>query len=183
MVGLSPLGTAHPKTFQRQPVRSSTTCYGRFNLAMPSSSPFGSITCYSFALFRLAFAPASLNRLTLQQIITRRLIMQKVRGQAFNKLHSPPTACKHRVSDSFHSPSRGSFHLSLTVLYAIGDIRYLALDDGAPRFPQGFSDPVVLGKFLRLDSVSFTGLSPSLADFSTSFYYLHKSYIGLPRPQ
>ena len=31
-------------------------------------------------------------------------------------LPSPPSACKHRVSGSFSLPSRGSFHLSLTVL-------------------------------------------------------------------
>ena len=31
-----------------------------------------------------------------------------------------PSACKHRVSGSLSLPSRGSFHLSLTVLYAIG---------------------------------------------------------------
>ena len=30
------------------------------------------------------------------------------------------TVCKHRVSGSFSLPSRGSFHLSFTVLYAIG---------------------------------------------------------------
>ena len=30
------------------------------------------------------------------------------------------TACKHRVSGSFSLPSRGSFHLSLTVLSSIG---------------------------------------------------------------
>jgi hypothetical protein len=39
--------------------------------------------------------------------------MQKARR------HTPkgtPTACKRTVSGSFHSPSRGSFHLSLTVL-------------------------------------------------------------------
>ncbi len=30
--------------------------------------------------------------------------------------HSPRTACRHRVSGSFNSPNRGSFHLSLAVL-------------------------------------------------------------------
>jgi hypothetical protein len=40
----------------------------------------------------------------------------------------------------FHSPNRGSFHLSLTVAD-----EYLALEDGPPEFPQGFSCPVVLG--------------------------------------
>ena len=31
-----------------------------------------------------------------------------------------PTACRHRVSGSLSLPSRGPFHLSFTVLYAIG---------------------------------------------------------------
>ena len=31
-----------------------------------------------------------------------------------------PIACKHKVSGSFSLPSRGPFHLSLTVLFAIG---------------------------------------------------------------
>ena len=34
LIGLSPLPTGHPKTFQRQPVRSSTLCYQSFNLPM-----------------------------------------------------------------------------------------------------------------------------------------------------
>jgi len=37
--------------------------------------------------------------------------MQKVRGHL-----AAPTVCKHVVSDSISLPSRGSFHLSLTVL-------------------------------------------------------------------
>ena len=43
-------------------------------------------------------------------------ILQKVRSHTRNVL----TACKCRVSGSLSLPSRGSFHLSLTVLYAIG---------------------------------------------------------------
>ena len=35
-------------------------------------------------------------------------------------LRSTSTACRHRVSGSLSLPSRGSFHLSFTVLYAIG---------------------------------------------------------------
>ena len=31
-----------------------------------------------------------------------------------------PIACKHKVSGSISLPSRGSFHLSLTVLFSIG---------------------------------------------------------------
>src|SRR5436189_5833179 len=54
--------------------------------------------------------------LTLPPIITRRPIMQKVRSRAFPEGHSASTACRHTISGSFHSPSRGSFRLSLMVL-------------------------------------------------------------------
>src|SRR5687768_7103936 len=49
-------------------------------------------------------------------MVTRRLIMQKARDRTFPEGHSPFTACRHTISGSFHSPSRGSFRLSLTVL-------------------------------------------------------------------
>ena len=80
LIGLSPLPTGHPKTFQRQPVRSSTVCYHSFNLPMGRSHGFAStITNYS-ALFRLAFASDPyLKYLTLPATVTRRLIMQKAR--------------------------------------------------------------------------------------------------------
>ena len=42
LISLSPLPTAHPKTFQRQLVRSSTLCYQSFNLAMGRSLGFAS---------------------------------------------------------------------------------------------------------------------------------------------
>jgi hypothetical protein len=46
----------------------------------------------------------------------------------------------------FHSPNRGSFHLSLTVLCAIGVFVYLALRRGRRVFTQGFTCPVLLRK-------------------------------------
>ena len=42
LIGLSPLPTAHPKTFQRQRVRSSIPFYRNFNLAMGRSHGFAS---------------------------------------------------------------------------------------------------------------------------------------------
>src|SRR5699024_1841973 len=57
-IGISPLPTPHPLTFQRKSVRSSIQCYLNFNLDMGRSLGFGSTTRYSFALFRLAFATA-----------------------------------------------------------------------------------------------------------------------------
>jgi hypothetical protein len=43
---------------------------------------------------------------------------------------------------------------------------YLALEDGPPRFPQGFTCLAVLGNNLREETVSFTGLSPSMVVLS-----------------
>ena len=48
---------------------------------------------------------------------------------------------------------------------------YLALDDGAPGFPQGVSDPMVLGILLELKLVSRTGLSPTMASLPRLFRY------------
>ena len=80
LIGLSPLPTGHPKTFQRQPVRSSTVCYHSFNLPMGRSLGFASTHTDYGALLRLAFATAAfLKNLTLPVIVTRRLIMQKAR--------------------------------------------------------------------------------------------------------
>ena len=80
LIGLSPLPSGHPKTFQRQRVRSSTVCYHSFNLPKGRSHGFASTRPNSSALFRLAFAAAPpLRGLTLLDRVTRRLIMQKAR--------------------------------------------------------------------------------------------------------
>ncbi len=42
LISLSPLPTDHPETFQRLSVRSSSTCYGTFNLSMGRSQGFAS---------------------------------------------------------------------------------------------------------------------------------------------
>ena len=120
LIGLSPLSTGHPKTFQRQRVRSSTVCYYSFNLPMDRSLGFASTTANKFALFRLAFATASYQKyLTLPATVTRRLIMQKARRH--------PTGLRPLVSarfqDLFHSLIQGSFNLSLTVLVHYRSLR------------------------------------------------------------
>ncbi len=72
------------------------------------------------ARFVLAFAAATpRNGLTLLRKLTRRLVMQKARRQAFLR-RNEDIALRLLVSYwfqvLFHSPNRGSFHLSLTVL-------------------------------------------------------------------
>ena len=71
------------------------------------------------ALLTLAFTSAAfLRNLTSPLTVTRRTVLQKVRGSPV--INRCPTACKHRVSGSLSLPSRGPFHLSFTVLCAIG---------------------------------------------------------------
>src|SRR5689334_17252395 len=64
LIGLSPLSTGHPPSFQPRRVRSSTRSYPRFNLPMDRSLRFGSRWCNSGALFGLAFATATAHALT-----------------------------------------------------------------------------------------------------------------------
>ena len=126
LIGLSPLPTTHPPGFQPWWVRASTTSYSRFTLAMGRSPRFGSTPRdyttpkVPHALFGLAFATAPPPRVNLAT---------KHNSQAHSSkgTPSPPhtpkvraasalTACRHTVSGTLSLPSRGTFHLSLTVL-------------------------------------------------------------------
>ena len=120
LIGLSPLPTGHPKTFQRQPVRSSTLCYQSFNLPMGRSQGFASNTTDYSALFRLAFATAPyLKYLTLPATLTRRLIMQKARRHTY--VLRPLVGV--RFQDLFQLSIRYAFHLSFTVLVHYRSLR------------------------------------------------------------
>ena len=88
-----------------------------------------------------------------------------------------PTACKHRVSGTLSLPSRGSFHLSLTVLFAIGHQVVFSLGGWSPRLPTGFLVSCGTLDSEPLASFSLTGLVPSpvLLSFSVllrSFRFL-----------
>ncbi len=85
------------------------------------------------------------------------------------------TCCRHTVSGSISLPFRGAFHLSLTVLVHYRSTReYLALRDGPRGFRRNFSCSAVLRILLGVVSISSTGLSPSLAEFSKSFNYTNR---------
>src|SRR5665811_41428 len=117
LIGLSPLTTGHPPCFQPGWVRPSTGSYPRFSLPMASSLGFGSTACDSFALFRLAFASAPPRGLTSPHTVTRWLILQKARHHGQHRSADDAlTVCKSTVSGTISLPSRGTFHLSLTVL-------------------------------------------------------------------
>jgi hypothetical protein len=134
---------------------------------MGSSPGFASIAPDSIALFRLAFAAAPpLKGLTWPDTITRRIIMQKARGQP-DLRQRPPTACRRGVSGSVSSPGRGSSHRSVALLGSLSVVvEYLALRDGPREFRPGFPCPTLLGRLLETGRPPPTGLSPALARFS-----------------
>ena len=137
---------------------------------MGRSPSFGSTPCDLCALFRLAFATAPrVSRLTSPQRVTRRLILQEARRQTWPEGHRPSTACKHTVSGSFHSPHRGAFHLSLTVLVHYRSSRVFSLGRWTPLLPTGLACPMVL-KVTRSETSSFspTGVSPALPGLSNT---------------
>ena len=73
----------------------------------------------------------------------------------------------------FHSPRRGTFHLSLTVLYAIGCQRVFSLGRWSFRIPSGFLVSRCTWEHSRESRhVSRTGLSPSLDRLSSLFCYM-----------
>src|ERR671933_856736 len=112
LIGLSPLTTDHPPTFQRWWVRSSTRSYPRFNLPMARSLRFGSRTCDSNALFRLAFATATPHGLTSPHATNSQAHSSKGTPSPQKAL----TDYRRTVSGTISLPSRGTFHHSLTVL-------------------------------------------------------------------
>jgi hypothetical protein len=118
LIGLSPLTTGHPPTFQRWWVRSSTQSYPRFNLPMARSPRFGSRTRDS--------TPSS-DSLSLRLPHHRLTSPHATNSQAHSSKGTPSPAhrtnrrqaltdCRRTVSGTISLPSRGTFHHSLTVL-------------------------------------------------------------------
>ena len=113
MIGLSPLSWGHPLRFQPKWVRPSTGSYPRFSLPQDSSPGFASAACDSLAILKARFRCGSFPNLTSPHTATRWLILQKARRHSAK---AAPTACGRTVSGTVSLPSRGAFHLSLTVL-------------------------------------------------------------------
>ena len=75
--------------------------------------PVSGLQHVTFALLRLAFASAPM----LQHLNLATYHNSLARSTKSTWSLIAPIACKHKVSGSFSLPSRGSFHLSLTVLF------------------------------------------------------------------
>ena len=146
LIGLSPLAPGHPPGFQPRWVRSSTRSYPRFNLPRARSSRFGSRARDSKRLLRLAFATAPPPGLGSPHATD---------SQTHFSIGTPsphkraPTDCRRTVSETVSLPSRGTFHLSLTVLVRYRSDRNIqayptvwADSHGVPRDPCYLGDAI-----------------------------------------
>ena len=123
------------------------------------------------AILKARFRCGSVQTLTSPHAVTRWLILQKARRHS--ALGAAPTACGRTVSGTVSLPSRGAFHLSLTVL-----VRYRSQESVQPwRVVPPASDRVsrarpYSGYAAEVRQVSRTGLSPAAAGPSMPFRYL-----------
>ena len=173
LISLSPLPSVHWNTFQRIPIRTSSWCYPTFILTKGRSLGFASTHSDYDALLRLAFASApDLKSLTLPEKVTRRFIMQKARR---HNQKIAPTACRQTVSGTISLLCSRCFS---PFLHSTGSLsvsrEYLALRAGPRWFTQNFSCSALLRIPLGFIKESYTGLSPSTAVFSKTFYFLNR---------
>ncbi len=134
-IGFSPLSTPHPTVLQHRLVQASRRCYPSFTLGMDRSFRFASAAWDYFALFGLGFPSPSPIGLSLPHTTTPWLIFQEARSRAYIAL---PLVCRSMVSGSLSLPFRGSFHLSLAVLCAIGQPGIFSLTQWSGLIPTTF---------------------------------------------
>ena len=176
MIGLSPLSTAHPSSFQPTTVRASTRCYPGFTLAMDRSLRFRVCPHVLHALFRLAFASAPALKALTSHVRSNSPDhnakgTQSPEGSSEDGPRLRPLV-RTRFQVLFHSPSGVLFtfpsrYSSLSVTSS-----YLALEDGPPRFKRGFTCPALLG-YLSRSLLGFRGRDshPLRSGVPTAFRY------------
>ena len=175
LIGLSPLPTTHPPGFQPRWVRASTTSYSRFTLAMGRSLRFGSIPRdYSIkrhqrpirTRFRYGF-PTRVNLAT----------QRKLAGSFFKRHAVTPTRRLQRFVSKrfqvlFHSPPGVLFTFPSRYLSAIGHLGVFRLSRWSCQIHTGFLGPRATWDPLQAsNSISTTGLPPSVIDHSMPFVY------------
>ena len=151
-------------------VRSSIAFYGDFNLDMDRSPGFGSTPTDYSALLRLGFPSApDLQSLTSPASVTRRTVLQKVRGCTYKVL---PQLVNIWFQVLFHSPP-GVLFTFPSQYYALSVTEeYLALRGGPRLFPQGFSCLVVLWILPCHLRFHVRGFHPLWPAFPKPFHYL-----------
>ena len=124
MFGLSPLSSGHPPRFQPRWVRPSTGSYPCFSLPKDSSPGFASAACDSKRHLKGSLSLRLVSKLNLAA--HRDSLAHSTKGTPSHS-KCAPTACRRTVSGTVSLPSRGAFHLSLTVL-----VRYRSQESVQP---------------------------------------------------
>ena len=154
--------------------------YSHFNLLMDRSPGFGSTVCNFVRPFQTRFRCGSeLHALNLAAYCNSPVRSTK---STRSYLSCTFSACKHRVSGSLSLPSRGSFHLSLTVLCAIGHQNVFRLGGWSPRLPTGFLVSCGTLDPDRPLRISHTGFLPSLIPLPNGFCYPLQSFCQSTTP-
>ena len=169
MIGLSPLSTGHPLRFQPKWVRPSTGSYPRFSLPMDSSPGFASAASDYIRHLKGSLSLRLGSNLNLAAY--RNSLAHSTKGTP-SQHKAAPTACRRTVSGTISLPSRGAFHLSLTVLVhyrsqeSIQPWRVVPPDSYRISRVRHYSG-VIFGGY----GVSHTGLLPAVAGLSMPFCY------------
>ncbi len=135
------------------------------------------LTC---AHFRLGFPAAP--RLLALSLASRRSSPDRSTKSTRAHTCGATAACGHGVSGSLSLPSRGAFHLSLTVLCAIGRWGYFALRGGPRLFRRGSPCPGVLWVPLRRARSGYGALALSGRLFQSRSPPLRAHLCG-PKPR
>ena len=106
--------------------------------------------------------------LTLPAVVTRRTVLQKVRGSSHKEV---PQLVNTGFQVLFHSPPGVLFTVPSQYYTLSVTEEYLALGGGPPMFPQGFSCLVVLWIPLAGSSFRIRGFHPLRPAFPKPFFY------------
>ena len=144
-------------------VRTSIAFYGSFILDMDRSPGFGStLTDFTPCSDLVSLRLHTLKCLTSPASVTRRTVLQKVRGSTY---HVVPQIVNTGFQVLFHSPPGVLFTFPSQYYTLSVTEEYLALRGGPRSFHQGSTCLDVLWIPLLSFQISLTGLSPSLAGF------------------
>ena len=176
MIRLLLLPSVHRITFQRKCVRTSIPSYQNFILTKGRSLGFGSAICYQFAQLVLAFALATpimgltCNKQQLAGSLCKRHAVTHIKRTncSINIVLLPLVSIWFQVL--FHSPKRGSFHLSLTLLVHYRIPKVFSLRRWASLIHAGFHVTSITWEITEKPLLfSSTGLSPFIVRLSCLF--------------
>ena len=143
--------------------------------------PVSGLLLRTLALLRLGFPSApDFTSLTLPVKVTRRTVLQKVRGSTHMVV---PQLVNTGFQVLFHSPP-GVLFTFPSQYYALSVTKeYLALGGGPPDFPQGFSCLVVLWIPLAALRFRLRGFHPLWLAFPKPFVYLQAHLLRSLTPE